>query len=270
MSDEHILVEELAVTDFVELYATDPREAENRLALLLIHEDAAVLRYAMLSCIKSAAMAAGVSEPSYRKPDHSAALTALAEVGVLSAIHKRGFTFEQLLPFVSDPELLCEAYEAVCEVPLFEEEVEEVVDVEQEVEVEERPKPNRLPSIHLVAYMRPVGASASGSRTVSVSGKAASAPAETGPDQTSPREPKSRVSFEVDAARQVRVELTGPVCKFPRLRVRITDITDPDNRAVVDAEFPVTRDPDRGVIEIPGVAQAGENLRVEVFGEDAD
>jgi hypothetical protein len=268
MSTE-VSAQDLAFTDFVELGRTNGVEARNRLMELLLSEEASALRYRYLMVVRAMAASLQEGSPVSNRQDHSAALAALTEYGVDGAIEKRGFTFQQLLPFVSDPELLCEAYEAVCEVPLFEEEQEEVVDVEQEVEVEEWPKANRLPSIHLVAYMRPVGASASGSRTVSVSGKAASAPAETGPDQTSPREPKSRVSFEVDAARQVRVELTGPVCKFPRLRVRITDITDPDNRAVVDAEFPVTRDPDRGVIEIPGVAQAGENLRVEVFGEDA-
>jgi hypothetical protein len=261
MPNKNISARDLAFTDFVELYETDPREAENRMVLLLINDDAAVLRHAMLSRIKFAAIAKGFPEPEYLKQDHSAALAALGEVGVLSAIRKRGFTFEQLLPFVSDPELLCQAYEAVCEVPLFEEPEEPVESAEQEL-------PITLPRIRLSANQRRPARGTIAGHSVSVGGKADSAPV-SGPANEQ-REPRSEADFEVDADGKLRVTLKGPVCQFPMLRVMITPMASADDQPVVDRLFDVQRTEEQVFIDVPDVGINAGDLRVEVLGGDPE
>jgi hypothetical protein len=252
---------ELAFTDFVALGQTNPSEAQNRMMELLLSEDAAVMRYKYLVVVGKMAHSSKARPPAYQSWDHTDALSALSDVGVQEAIRERGFTFEQLLPFVSDPELLCQAYEAVCEVPLFEEPEEPVESAEQEL-------PITLPRIRLSANQRRPARGTTAGRSVSVGGKADSAPV-SGPANEQ-REPRSEADFEVDADGKLRVTLKGPVCQFPMLRVMITPMASADDQPVVDRLFAVQRTEEQVFIDVPDVGINTGDLRVEVLGGDPE
>jgi hypothetical protein len=284
MPNKHISAEDLAFTDFVELYEADPRQAETRLVMLLIDDDAAVLRYAMLNRIKSAALAAGFPEPEYLKQDHSAALAALAEVGVLSAIRNRGFTFEQLLPFVSDPELLCQAYEAVCEVPLFEEpgeptEEDEAGDQQEAMggvmvvaetpmtgqmdswQNDLTPVPVRRQEFRATAY-RLRGTSQA---PLTAGAPAAATSAAAPPAGTADSRPQSGAFFQfVGQPPMLRVTLIGDINELKEIRVRIMPALSLLANPILEGVFEIQREESAVFVDIPDVPQDKGELRVEV------
>jgi hypothetical protein len=249
--------------------------------MLLIDDDAAVLRYAMLNRIKSAALAAGFPEPEYLKQDHSAALAALAEVGVLSAIRNRGFTFEQLLPFVSDPELLCQAYEAVCEVPLFEEpgeptEEDEAGDQQEAMggvmvvaettttgqmdsdTILRRPMPRRRPKGYVLACQR----LSQESHSQSAGAKAAPAASDLTTQET---QEESEAYYEfVGQSGLLRLTLVGRISKTERVLVWITQRKVASNIPVFEGRFATRSEENAVIVDIPDIPRDKDDLVIEV------
>lgn len=135
---------EIAETDFSTLYRSEPREAEDRMVMLICDPELAAKR--IIRLIKER-LFAGLESDDDDAPkfDFSLIIEVLREHGPLPALRKNLVTFDELVRLANDPQALRLAHQAVIEFDL------EAFDEQAPTVTVAKSKPN-VPRIEPYAY----------------------------------------------------------------------------------------------------------------------